>query len=145
MELLDQIKTEATFLVWIPGCSRGEEVYSLPIAPSDTKANIAQTTQRAILYQFAPTYSLVVDDDNSILKYVAQMLTGLGCRVDTAQEKPDVMKNLATGICDLLVTDLEMPEMNGYPGRYRAGKRAHAHHPDPTVRMVQALPPRVAN
>jgi two-component system, chemotaxis family, CheB/CheR fusion protein len=30
-ELLGQIKTDATFRVWIPGCSTGEEVYSLAI------------------------------------------------------------------------------------------------------------------
>ena len=58
--------------------------------------------------------SLVVDDDGKILKYVAQMLTRLGCQVQTAQEKPDVMNKLTTGTYDLLVTDLEMPEMNGY-------------------------------
>ena len=58
--------------------------------------------------------SLVIDDDNTILKYVAQMLTRLGCQVDTAQEKLDVMNKLTTGTYDLLVTDLEMPEMNGY-------------------------------
>jgi CheY-like chemotaxis protein len=58
--------------------------------------------------------SLVVDDDNMILKYVAQMLDRLGCQVETAQERPDVMNKLTTGTYDLLVTDLEMPEMNGY-------------------------------
>jgi CheY-like chemotaxis protein len=58
--------------------------------------------------------SLVVDDDGKILKYVAQMLTRLGCQVQTAQEKPDVMNKLTTGTYDLLLTDLEMPEMNGY-------------------------------
>lgn len=56
----------------------------------------------------------MIDDDNTILKYVAQMLTRLGCQVDTAQEKLDVMNKLTTGTYDLLVTDLEMPEMNGY-------------------------------
>ncbi len=58
--------------------------------------------------------SLVVDDDTSILKCVAQMLTRIGCQVDTAQEQPEVVNKLATGTYDLLVTDLEMPEMNGY-------------------------------
>ena len=58
--------------------------------------------------------SLVVDDDNAILKYVAQMLTRLGCQVDTAQEKPEVMTKVTTDTYDLLVTDLLMPELNGY-------------------------------
>jgi len=69
--------------------------------------------------------SLVVDDDNTILKYVAQMLTRLGCQVDTAQEKPEVMNKVTTGTYDLLVTDLEMPEMNGYHLTQRMKKEMH--------------------
>ncbi len=69
--------------------------------------------------------SLVVDDDNTILEYVAQMLARLGCQVETARERPDVMNELATGTFDLLVTDLEMPEMNGYHLAQRVKKKTH--------------------
>jgi len=59
--------------------------------------------------------SLVVDDDHMILKFVARMLTILGFQVvDTAQKQPEVMSMLANGSYDLIVTDLEMPDMNGY-------------------------------
>jgi DNA-binding response OmpR family regulator len=59
--------------------------------------------------------SLVVDDDHMILKLVACMLTILGFQgVDTAQKQPEVVRMLATGPYDLIVTDLEMPDMNGY-------------------------------
>jgi two-component system capsular synthesis sensor histidine kinase RcsC len=59
--------------------------------------------------------SLVVDDDHMILKFVARMLTMLGFQgVDTAQKQPEVVRMLATGPYDLIVTDLEMPDMNGY-------------------------------
>jgi two-component system capsular synthesis sensor histidine kinase RcsC len=59
--------------------------------------------------------SLVVDDDHMILKFVARMLTILGFQgVDTAQKQPEVVRMLATGPYDLIVTDLEMPDMNGY-------------------------------
>lgn len=80
--------------------------------------------------------SLVVDDDNTILKFVAHMLTGLGCQVDIALEKPDVMNKVATGTYDLLVTDLEMPEMNGYHLTQRIKKE----RPDTKVIIMTGRP-----
>ncbi|MDA8137611.1 MAG: response regulator [Desulfobacteraceae bacterium] len=62
-----------------------------------------------------PLRSLVVDDDGIVLKYVAQMLSRLGCpKVETAQKKPELLNKLVTGPFDLMVTDLEMPDMNGF-------------------------------
>ena len=62
-----------------------------------------------------PLRCLVVDDDSIILEFVAYMLTMIGFQeVDTAQKKPELMDKLATGPYDLLVTDLEMPDMNGF-------------------------------
>lgn len=80
--------------------------------------------------------SLVVDDDNMILKFVAQMLSRLDCQVDTAQEKPDVMNKLTTGTYDLLVTDLEMPEVNGYRLTQSVKKEMH----DTTVIIMTGSP-----
>jgi len=58
---------------------------------------------------------LVVDDDKIILKFVAFMLSRLGYRkVDTAQEKSELMNKLTEDSYDILVTDLEMPGMNGF-------------------------------
>jgi DNA-binding response OmpR family regulator len=66
---------------------------------------------------------MVVDDDGNVLKIVADMLTMLGFqRVDTAQMKPELMNKLATGSYDLLVTDLEMPDMNGFELSHRIKK-----------------------
>ena len=62
-----------------------------------------------------PLRCLVVDDDGNILKLVSHMLTMIGFqKVDTAQRKPELMAKLANGSYDLLVTDLEMPDMNGF-------------------------------
>ena len=58
---------------------------------------------------------LVADDDKIILKFVAFMLSRLGYRkVDTAQEKSELMNKLTEDSYDILVTDLEMPDMNGF-------------------------------
>ena len=62
-----------------------------------------------------PLRCLVVDDDETVLKCVAVMLTTLGyLEVDTARKKPELINKLDTGSYDLLVTDLEMPDMNGF-------------------------------
>ena len=69
---------------------------------------------------------LVVDDDGNVLKIVADMLSMIGFqRVDTAQMKPELMNKLATGSYDLLVTDLEMPDMNGFDLSHRIKKEVH--------------------
>lgn len=73
----------------------------------------AHSTKRIKQGEYRPS-SLIVDDDSEVLKYMAQMLTVLGCQVDTAQKKPEVMNKVTTGTYDLLVTDLLMPELNGY-------------------------------
>jgi CheY-like chemotaxis protein len=61
-----------------------------------------------------PPRCLVVDDNADVLHYVARMLSRLGYQVDTAEKRPHVMARLATGPYDLIVTDLEMPDMNGF-------------------------------
>ena len=59
--------------------------------------------------------SLVIDDDHTVLRVVARMLTKLGyLGVETARKKSEAMTKLTLGPYDLLVTDLEMPDMNGY-------------------------------
>ena len=69
---------------------------------------------------------LVVDDDRTILKYVVRMLAMLGFQeVETAQRQPEVMNKLITGPYALLITDLEMPDMNGYHLAQTIKKNAH--------------------
>ena len=69
---------------------------------------------------------LVVDDNPFILQYVADLLGELGFQeVDTAQKKTELMNNLTTGPYDLLVTDLEMPDMNGFDLSRMIKKEVH--------------------
>ncbi|BBO83144.1 hypothetical protein DSCO28_37100 [Desulfosarcina ovata subsp. sediminis] len=58
--------------------------------------------------------SLVVGNDNTILKYVVQVLIRFGHQAETANKKTEVVNKLNTGIYDLMITDLEMQEMNSY-------------------------------
>jgi len=58
---------------------------------------------------------LVVDDDLVILKYVAKLLRSLGIKnVIISHQNPDLLYKLNSGLYNLLITDLEMPDLNGY-------------------------------
>ncbi len=59
-------------------------------------------------------HCLVIDDQSVVLDLVAAMLSKLGYRVDTAGDKLDVLSMLNSNSYDLIVTDLKMPDMNGY-------------------------------
>ena len=57
---------------------------------------------------------LLVDDSVSVRKFVGQMLDKAGFDVTTAADGADAMVRLAEAAFDVLVTDLEMPRVNGY-------------------------------
>lgn len=57
---------------------------------------------------------LVVDDDPFIMRLVAEMLTDLDYRVDTAMDGLQALGAMSTSRYDVVVTDLEMPVMSGY-------------------------------
>ena len=81
----------------------------------------------------------MVDDDRTILKYVAHMLAMLGLQeVQIAQRQPEVMNKLIAGCYTLSITDLEMPDMNGYHlvhfNRYNAD-RCLMRSIDETIRL----------
>ena len=57
---------------------------------------------------------LLVDDSLSVRKFVGQMLEKAGFGVTTANDGADALARLAEGEFDVMVTDLEMPRLNGY-------------------------------
>jgi len=57
---------------------------------------------------------LLVDDSLSVRKFVGQMLEKAGFEVTTANDGADALTHLAQAEFDVLVTDLEMPRLNGY-------------------------------
>ncbi len=82
----------------------------------------AQVLDKEAFYQlkqqkrqnYRPPRCLVIDDNKVVLQFVARMTARLGYQVETAETKADVTARLATAPYDLIVTDLEMPEMNGF-------------------------------
>ena len=57
---------------------------------------------------------LLVDDSVSVRRFVGQMLEKAGFDVTTAGDGADALARLAESTYDVVVTDLEMPRMNGY-------------------------------
>jgi chemosensory pili system protein ChpA (sensor histidine kinase/response regulator) len=57
---------------------------------------------------------LLVDDSVSIRKFVGQMLEKAGFRVVTAIDGQDALQRLTEQAVDVVITDLEMPRLNGY-------------------------------
>jgi CheY-like chemotaxis protein len=58
---------------------------------------------------------LVVDDDPLVLEVTADMLKDFGCEVVTAASGMDALERLSVNAkIEILVTDLNMPGMDGY-------------------------------
>jgi CheY-like chemotaxis protein len=64
---------------------------------------------------------LVVDDEPSVLEAVAAMLEDLGCEVVSATSGPEALDHLSrSDRIEILITDINMPEMDGHELAYRA-------------------------
>lgn len=57
---------------------------------------------------------LLVDDSISVRKFVGQMLQKAGFEVTTATDGADAIRYLGENAVDVVITDLEMPRVNGY-------------------------------
>lgn len=57
---------------------------------------------------------LIVDDSLSVRKVQERLLKSLGCAVTMATDGLDALEKLRADRFDLIFTDLEMPQMNGY-------------------------------
>jgi CheY-like chemotaxis protein len=56
---------------------------------------------------------LVVDDDPTIRELVSEVLAAVGYRVREAQDGLEAMDRLADGCPDLIITDVNMPVIDG--------------------------------
>ena len=57
---------------------------------------------------------LVVDDSESIRKFVAFALRAMGYSVLTAQDGLDALEKMLRARVDLVITDLNMPKLDGF-------------------------------
>ncbi len=61
-----------------------------------------------------PGYLLIVDDNKVNRILLARGLEGDGHKVETAENGRQALEKLRTDSFDLVLLDIEMPEMNGY-------------------------------
>src|SRR5438105_3138805 len=57
---------------------------------------------------------LLIDDSLSVRKFIGRMLQAAGYQVDTAVDGEEGLRKAALESYRLIITDLEMPKMNGY-------------------------------
>ncbi|QXE92282.1 response regulator [Geomonas subterranea] len=58
--------------------------------------------------------ALVVDDDVQYLRLLAAIFAGQGLTILTADNGNDALRILSEHSCELMITDLQMPEMDGF-------------------------------
>jgi putative two-component system response regulator len=75
---------------------------------------------------------LVVDDDNAVATMLERMLTVDGHRVTVARNGREALGLVAKDRPDLILTDLDMPQMNGY-------EVCHQIKQDPATRLLPVL------
>jgi FixJ family two-component response regulator len=62
----------------------------------------------------SPTRIAVVDDDASVRKALARLLSASSFDIETYGSARDFLKSLKAGTPDCLVVDLHMPELTGF-------------------------------
>ncbi len=84
----------------------------IPLEAEEPEAELIGTGPR----DFRETGSrlLLIDDSLSIRKFVGKMLEGAGYEVDTAVDGEEGLRKALAGSYSLIITDLEMPKLNGY-------------------------------
>jgi signal transduction histidine kinase/CheY-like chemotaxis protein len=77
---------------------------------------------------------LVVDDDPSVREYASAVLRMGGARVRTAPSAREALESIGATIPDVVITDIGMPEMDGY-----ALLRMIRESPDPRVAVLRVI------
>ncbi|MEJ5253241.1 MAG: ATP-binding protein [Armatimonadota bacterium] len=92
-------------------------VLSLPVA--DDAAQPVSAPSPALLHQFAGTCVLLAEDNEVNRMVAVRMLQTLGCAVETAVNGMEAVQKALSGDYDLILMDVQMPEMDGYEATRR--------------------------
>ncbi len=86
-------------------------VIELPILREAPAA--IEEIQAGATRQVPPLRVLVVDDEQSMLEFMVELLKLRGHRVDTAEDVPQALRKIADSRHDLIITDVVMPHGTG--------------------------------
>jgi len=84
--------------------------FAQPLLPSESSEAGEPSGEAA----GGPTRVLLIDDSLSVRKFVGRMLERAGYTVDTAVDGEDGVKKASQVAYRVIITDLEMPKLNGY-------------------------------
>ena len=94
---------------------RDAQVAAVPELTSDTTATDSLVPYAEVPELKASTQLLLlIDDSLSIRKFVGRMLESAGYEVDTAVDGEEGLRKASVQNYRLIITDLEMPKLNGY-------------------------------
>ncbi len=113
IELDDAPGGGAVFTIWLPpAASAAEEA-----AAGEPRAAAAPTARRV----------LVLDDESAVRSFIAECLDEAGCQVECLTSGETALERLAAEAVDLVLVDLQMPNMDGreFLRRLRAAQPAH--------------------
>ncbi len=82
-----------------------------------------------------PIRILIVDDDRDIRIFISTYLNSLNCEADQAENGKKALEKLKTERYDLVIMDMNMPEMSGYDTveKLREWEREHGRGPIPVI------------
>ena len=99
----------------------GGTVFTIDLPAAEKKSELVEAPVEHVA---APSLSiLVVDDEASVRETLAEMLEAMGHQVFPAASGPSALQALAANDCDLVFTDLSMPEMDGWETSREIRKR----------------------
>lgn len=81
--------------------------------------------------------AMIVDDSHKVRHAVRQMIEKMGFRVTTAIDGADALFKFQRSAHDLLLTDLQMPVINGY----QLARKVKMAYPDTKVAIMTGLNP----
>jgi chemosensory pili system protein ChpA (sensor histidine kinase/response regulator) len=94
--------------------ARGAHAAAVPELSSDATADALGPYAEAPEPNASEQSLLLIDDSLSIRKFVGRMLESAGYEVDTAVDGEDGLRKASAQNYRLIITDLEMPKLNGY-------------------------------
>jgi signal transduction histidine kinase len=90
--------TGATFVIDFPVIGKEVSTETAPNAPTPALSGLR---------------ILVIDDEPGVQDFLADFLTSMGHKVDTASDAPEGMKKIAANGHDLIISDMKMPNGSG--------------------------------
>ena len=96
------------------------EAHARPASPLRAQAPLSHVSSRVAAGDLShPNHRpssqiLLVDDSLSIRKFVGKMLESAGYHIDTAVDGEDGLRKATAGAYRLIITDLELPKLNGF-------------------------------